>query len=266
MWIMNQDQIVKMIKRQLACELNCDPEDFSKEENIITTGILHEKRRMFSDRPCFLQMVTFGNNAVISADDRLHPWLHEWAGNRKGICLFEQPWFYELEKELRSRGHRMAPTHHMFVPEPKLMEAPTGLKIRWLEQDGFAEYYGREEFANALCDRFRPERPDVLAVTALDGDTVMGMAGCSADTPQMWQIGIDVLPEYRGKGIGRTLVTLLRNEALRRGAIPYYGTSLSNIPSWKTALSSGFIPAWVETESTEITAEAQAAEERSIGK
>ena len=65
----------------------------------------------------------------------------------------------------------------------------------------------------------------------------------------MWQIGIDVLPEYRGRGIGKTLVTLLKNEAEKRGALPYYGTSLSNLASWKIALGSGFAPAWVETES-----------------
>ena len=92
----------------------------------------------------------------------------------------------------------------------------------------------------------------MLAVIALDGEKIMGMAGCSADTPLMWQIGIDVLPEYRDRGIGKTLVSLLKNEAIRRGAIPYYGTSLSNIASWKTAISCGFVPAWVETESREV--------------
>ncbi len=29
----------------------------------------------------------------------------------------------------------------------------------------------------------------------------------------------------------------------------YYGTSLSNVYSWRTALASGFIPAWIEAES-----------------
>ena len=138
----------------------------------------------------------------------------------------------------------------MFLPSPEYLDIKTDLKVNWLEQKDIGAYYGREEFPNALCDRFHPERPDVLAVTALDGDKIMGMAGCSADSPDMWQIGIDVSPEYRGKGVAKTLVGLLRDEAFRRGAIPYYGTSLSNIPSWKTALASGFIPAWIETEST----------------
>ena len=88
----------------------------------------------------------------------------------------------------------------------------------------------------------------MLAVVAMDGDIIMGMAGCSADTPSRWQIGIDVLPQYRRMGIGTILVKLLKNKIFRRGAIPYYGISLSNIGSWKLALASGFLSMWVEAE------------------
>ena len=249
---MNREQIDQAVKRQLSYEFNCRPEDFSKEENVITAGILHEKRRMFSDKPFFLQMATFGNNSVITADERIHPWLQEWAGGRKGYWLFEQHNYIELDQKLREYGYHMSLTHHMFVPVPEYMNMKTDLTIRWLEQEDIAAYYGREEFSNALCDRFYPERPDVLAVTALDGGKIMGMAGCSADTPEMWQVGVDVSPKYRGRGIGKTLVSLLRDEVFRRGALPYYGTSLSNLPSWKTALSCGFVPAWVEAESLEL--------------
>ena len=249
---MTEKQILDTIRKQLSYEFNCSPEDFLKEENVITKTILHEKRRRFSEKEFFLQMATFGNNAVISADERIHPWLNEWVKDKRGFWLFEQHNFFELETRLREYGYKMALTHHMFVPTPELLNIKTDLRIKWLEQKDLAEYYGKEEFSNALCDRFRPDRPDVLAIVALDGDKICGMAGCSADTPEMWQIGIDVLPEYRGKGIAKTLVALLRDEAFRRGAIPYYGTSLSNIASWKTAISCGFVPTWIETESREV--------------
>ena len=239
------------IKLQLSYDLNCDPTDFSREENVITRAVMHEKRRVFTDKDIFFRMATFGKNTVISADEELHPWLEEWVQDKSGIWLFEQHNFYELERKLRVYGHKMALTHHMFMPEPRFLNITTDLKIRWLEQKDIAEYYGRKEFPNALCDRFYPKRPDVLAVAALDGDKMMGMAGCSADAPDMWQIGIDVLPEYRGRGIAKTLVSLLRDETFRRGAIPYYGTSLSNLGSWKTALACGFVPAWIEVESKE---------------
>ena len=237
------------VKKQLTYEFNCAPDDFSKDENTITTSILHEKRRKFSEELFFIQMATFGKGTVISADESIHPWLHEWVKDKNGIWLFEQHNFFELEKEVRKYGYKMAHTHHMFLPNSELLDIDTDLHIKWLEQEEIMGFYGREEFSNALCDSFKPERPDVLAVVALDGSKIMGMAGCSADSPKLWQIGIDVDPIYRGRGVARTLVTLLRNEVFKRGAIPYYGTSLSNLASWKTALSSGFTPAWIEVES-----------------
>ena len=246
--MLTKDGIERKFKEQLALELNCAPEDFSGEENVITGPVLHENRRKFSDRPFFLQMATFGAGAVISADERLHPWLREWTKGKRGFWLFEQHNYLELDRLLRGYGYKMALTHHMFTPTTEIAAVETGFPVRWLEQGDIPPFYGREEFSNALCDRFRPERPDMLAVAALDGEEIMGMAGCSADTPELWQIGIDVLPRYRGRGIGKTLVALLRNEALRRGALPYYGTSLSNIASWRVALASGFLPAWVEAE------------------
>ena len=246
--MLTKDEIERKFKEQLALELNCAPEDFSGEEIIITGPVLHENRRKFSDQTFFLQMATFGAGAVISADERLHPRLREWAKGKRGFWLFEQHNYLELDRLLRGYGYKMALTHHMFTPTTEIAAVETGFPVRWLEQGDIPPFYGREEFSNALCDRFRPERPDVLAVAALDGEEIMGMAGCSADTPELWQIGIDVLPRYRGRGIGKTLVALLRNEALRRGALPYYGTSLSNIASWRVALASGFLPAWVEAE------------------
>ena len=248
---MTKDEIARKFMEQLALELNCAPEDFSREETIVTAPVLHENRRRFSDKPFFLQMATFGGGAVISAEEALHPWLREWTKGKRGFWLFEQHNYFELGLQLRKYGYKMALTHHMFLPAPKPAAVETDLPVRWLEQADISPFYGREEFSNALCDRFHPERPDVLAVLAMDGEEIMGMAGCSADTPELWQIGIDVLPRYRGRGIGKTLVALLRNEAFRRGALPYYGTSLSNIASWHVALASGFLPAWVEAEARE---------------
>ena len=248
---MTAEDIRRRFLGQLALELGCAPEDFSGEGTVITAPVLPEGRRRFSDRPFFLQMATFGAGAVISADEALHPWLREWTKGKQGFWLFEQHNYFELDRRLRPYGHQMAMTHHMFLPVPGFPVPETDLTLLWLEQEDIPPYYGRPELSNALCDRFHPERPDVLAVAAVEGEQLLGMAGCSADTPDLWQIGIDVLPLYRGRGIGKTLVALLRAEALRRGALPYYGTSLSNLFSWRVALAAGFLPAWVEAEARE---------------
>lgn len=54
------------------------------------------------------------------------------------------------------------------------------------------------QWSNALCEKRK--RLDVLAVGAYDGETLIGLAGCSADCEEMWQIGIDVLPIISAPG------------------------------------------------------------------
>lgn len=78
------------------------------------------------------------------------------------------------------------------------------------------------------------------------------MAGASEDSKTLYQIGIDVLPEYRGKGIGTNLVALLKQELLKRGKIPFYGTAVSHIISKNTAINAGFFPAWAEVYSRKL--------------
>ncbi len=83
-------------------------------------------------------------------------------------------------------------------------------------------------------------------VGAFRDGKLLGMAGASADSPDLWQIGIDVLPEARGGGIGVMLVSLLRNEILREGKVPFYGAAVSHAISQSIAVRAGFVPAWAE--------------------
>ena len=98
---LTKEEIDHRIKTQLSYECNCDPEDFSGKETLITAAVPHEKRSVFSVNFPFLQMATFGTNAVISADERIHPWLHEWVRGKQGFWLFQHEYYFELETELR---------------------------------------------------------------------------------------------------------------------------------------------------------------------
>lgn len=237
------------LKRLLALDFNCSPEDFDKAESVITRSALNEGRRAYGTEPPFCRMATMGGNAVITADERLHPFLREYIKVEQGHWLFEQHQILALEAELNKYSYTINHSHHMFLYDKSrdLHEFKREFPVKWFygkeEIEGF---YGDSRFPNAICTEYDPTRPDTIAVCAYDGDTIMGMAGCSEDSPHWQQIGIDVLPEYRSIGVGSYLVGILRDEIIHRGDIPFYGTGLANYHSWNIALNCGFRPVWVE--------------------
>lgn len=229
----------------LSLEFNCSPEDFTKSENILTVSAINEGRRIYSPEKYFFHMVTTGRGAVITADEFLHPFLHQFIKDRAGHWLFEQDNLTGLERELNKFDYTLTASHHMFLPATDATPR-IDASVRWFYGEQIKQFYGDGRFPNAICPEFQPNRPDRIVVCAYDGDKIMGMAGCSEDASHWMQIGIDVMPEYRSLGVGTYLVTLLKNKILENGDIPFYGTSLSNYHSWNIALNCGFRPAWVE--------------------
>lgn len=233
------------LKKLLSLELNCSPEDFGKTENIITAPALNEGRRIYQQEPYFFHMATLGGNAVITADERMYGFLREWSADKQGHWLFELPNLLPLEKELNKYGYTLSQSHHMFLPQQQC--TPVGsFETKWFFGSEIHRFYGDGRFPNAICAEYLPHRPDTIVVCAYIGGRIAGMAGCSEDAKGFQQIGIDVMPQFRSQGVGSYLVALLRKEIEKRGDIPFYGTSLSNLHSWRIALKCGFRPAWVE--------------------
>lgn len=267
---MTKQQIIARAKAQVALEYSCAPDAFDGDGNIITVSRLNEGRREYRPGAHFLSMASFGRGAVITADERIHSWLAEYLESEdepiQGHWLFEHHRLSAIDAECRKYGKKISGTFHMYLPDERIGVSVFDVKVKWYEQDEIIPFYGNEQgvrtdnsgekpvckiFPNALSPAPNPHRPDMLAVAAYDGDLMTGMAGASADTPDMWQIGIDILPGYRGRGIAAQLVTQLKNEVLRQGFLPFYGTSLSNLGSQNVARASGFYPAWIEATTEE---------------
>ena len=249
---MTKNEAIAAAMRQLAIEYSCEPDAFACDENIITISATNEGRRIYRPGASFLSFVCFGRGAVVTADKRIHGWLRDYLrdGNEPiaGYWLYERVHRQAIDAECGKYGKTLEDTFHMYLPDARVSARAVDIPVKWFEEDEIIPFYGAEQklFPNSLSPFPNTYRPDKLAVAAYDGDKIIAMSGASADTPDMWQIGIEVLPEYRSRGIAAHLVSLLKNEILRRGKLPFYGTSLSNLGSQNVARAAGFFPAWIE--------------------
>ncbi|BCZ46275.1 hypothetical protein psyc5s11_23420 [Clostridium gelidum] len=237
-------EILQIAKEQLTLDYNCQMSDFEKEKNTIVKNKLIDGRRIYGSDGCFIKILCFGGRAIISTSPKLMLWCGEKLLNRDAAWFFEYPKLREIDLKIQEFGHEIADIHHYYLPNPNVSCIEPITSVKWYEYVDLFQFENDNRFGEALA--FDKNHPDVLAVAAFDGDDIMGMAGASADSKTIWQIGIDVLPKYRGKGIGTNLVTLLKNEILKRGKIPFYGTVESHFHSQNIAVSSGFFPAWAE--------------------
>ena len=142
----------------------------------------------------------------------------------------------------------------------------TRLRVDLLSEEQIESFRGDKRYSNALG--FSTTRPDVLVLAAypVDEDVPdapaagespalaypIAMVGLSDDSPIMRQIGIDVLPAFRGAGIASALVRDAARLTLAEGYLPFYGTSPSHMLSQRVALNAGLVPTWWEYVSTSM--------------
>lgn len=241
---MTGKEILQTALRQSAVDCSCAPEDFLSSENAAFPSKKQPGTRKYLALPQLLDFVSYGHAIVASGREDLLPLARKHMEAFPGHTAFEAAGIVSLARALAPLS--LAPVYdgEYFLPDPeRLREHACLFPLRVLEKDALAGLY-RPEWSNALCER-RHEL-DMLAVGAYDGSTLVGLAGCSADCETMWQIGVDVLPEYRSLGIAKALTSRLALETLRRGRVPFYCCGWANISSARNAHACGFRPAWAQ--------------------
>lgn len=241
---MTNREILKIAMEQSAIDLGANAADFEKNENVIVTSTVSDGARRYLKLPFTCQIVSYGNNAVASVSPEFRELTENYINKYPVEHLFETPNMHVLNEAMLKKGQKICFMAEYFLPDLNALRPIAcnyGLKI--LTQKDFSDLY-LPQWSNALCEARK--HLDVLGVGAYDDDRLIGLAGCSADCDGMWQIGIDVLPEYRRQGIASALTSLLAIEILNRGKVPFYCAAWSNIRSVRNAIKSGFRPAWVE--------------------
>lgn len=249
-----RNELIASAAAQLACDYCCNPEDFLSLENKATLSRISSGRRRFREEADFFKAATMGYGTVISAASEMLDFSQDILGKCRGAEIFEQTKIWKINAQLAKYNKAIAFNSIFYLPSTPYRYVPKdGFRLKFYEEKEIvSELYPVKGFDNALMYNASKPRRDVLAVCALNGGQIVGMAGASNDSDRFWQIGIDVLPEYRGLGIATELVSALTQAVFMHGAVPYYGTWSGNIASQNTARRAGYYPVWTEINAYDI--------------
>ena len=249
-----RNELIASAAEQLSRDYCCAAKDFLGLENKVTLARIETGRRVFRDQPDFFKAAAMGRCAVISSASEMLEFSSELASKYSGAEIFDQKRIWLINRKLADYNKAIAVSNIFYLPAtPYRYAAKDGFRLKFYEESEIvSELYPIGGFSNALMYRAGGTRRDVLAVCAFNGRRIVGMAGASSDSPRFWQIGVDVLENYRGLGIGSELVSALTQAVFMHGAIPYYGTWSGNIASQNTARRAGYYPVWSEMNAFDI--------------
>ena len=248
MTVLDGESAMRMVRRVLAADFACEERCFDEEGVSISPAREMAGRRRILFREKSLRAVTMGTGTVVTCSDDRLLWAKENLGGLTGNQVFAPATLARMGELVAGDGQQMEDVLASVVtPERfRTAAAPETIEISIVHEDGIDELHETKGFANALNYTPGPACPDMAAAVARHEGRVVGIAGVSADSDEMWQVGIDVITEYRVRGIGKALVGRATELVFALGKLPYYVTGPANVPSQRLALALGYRPTWTE--------------------
>ena len=234
----------EILEKQLAIDYDCTIEDVHSKENIYRILKVNEGARPIGTEDTLLKIAVYREKLLVMANQILLDWCKETFGQKSGTWLSEPENLIMIHNKLQEHGQKLVDAHHHYIPTKNSHPIEQRFNVKWYEKDEIEVFRGDGRFWEALL--FDVNTPDMLAVCAMEGDTILGMASVTRDCDLMWQIGVNVTEEGRGKGVGAYVTALLKEEVLKRGIVPTYATVESHIKSQKVAFRAGFEPVFYE--------------------
>ncbi|MBK1812020.1 GNAT family N-acetyltransferase [Clostridium sp. YIM B02505] len=225
---MEKSFIDMTIKTYLAEQFFCKVAELEKEQNFFTINSR-------SELP-YIKIMTYNKCVVICTSEALHLKVKEALTDKNRDEIFEFPFIY-------------GQTIH-FIPDVKKVQRlplPKDYSYELLKGSDIQKLKYIKGFDNSLSfDDNAHTRADIIFLAKKDNE-IIGVAGASAETNSLWEVGVDVKPEYRRGGIGAALVANLTVDIMELGVVPFYSASVTNIGSQIVASRSGYMPGWVDT-------------------
>ena len=235
----------------LAAEACCDPRNFLVEgvhlSEIVPGREAASPGRRFPQPEHILLITGMGTSVVVSATMPWMSWVAElFQGVSPGDAFSPRVLSEVAERASRDKYDLHGPYHYGVTCDEdlKLHDTPSGYSIE-VGGPELVQSHEHTDWPNAIPPRAgeHQRRVDIAAVAIRD-EAVVAMATATDDSDVLTQIGIDVHPGHRRRGLGAALTSQVADNILRRGRVPYYGAAADNTASLRTARSAGFELCW----------------------
>lgn len=241
-----------LLVRQLAADFCVSEAEILDAQHHFTTFTPHPERRQYQEiAPCVLKIAVVNGKLLFTGREDVIARCRELYAKANAAWFMEAQNLAELNAMLSVFGACIRHARPFFTCDTPSPVDTQNLTITRYSAEDIEAFRTDDRFDNAYG--FCQAAPDMLGISASQAGELLAMAGASADSPHLWQIGIDVLAHARSRGIAQMLVGLIRNDILAAGKLPYYGTSISHLASQRVALGAGFRPAWFELVAASIT-------------
>lgn len=216
-------------------------EELLSEEYYCSLAELNEKGTVYSvnrksELP-YIKILAYRNCVVVCTSEAIHTKIRELLKDKNRDEIFELPFVY-------GQTIHYVPNNDYF----DRISVSSDYKCEFLLGGDILALKGLTGFQNSLAFDDSGSTPTKAVYIARDGRKIIGVAGAAESSVNgVWEIGVDVMEEYRNARLGTYLVSSLTKELLARNIIPFYSASVTNIGSQMVAGRCGYIPLWVDT-------------------
>jgi RimJ/RimL family protein N-acetyltransferase len=239
-----------IVRSVLAADCACPVSAFMADGLLVTAAEERPGQRRYPPPSKPLFIATMGRGVVVTCHPERIAWLRTTLAGRERDEIFGAPTIAELSRYVARDGQTLGGPSVAFACARETFRPPAdpdGISMSVVEGEDVFDLYQYPGFEYALSYQSDSDnsRPDVAAAAAYRAGEVVGIAGMSADSETMWQIGIEVSANECGAGLGRALVGRLTEVAFQHNRVPAYIAHVSNLRSQALAASLGYWPAWV---------------------
>lgn len=226
---MLKEVIKNKIEELLSKEYYCSPEELNGKETVYSVKFDTEKP--------YIKILAYRNCIVVCTSENLRSKVQALLKDKNRDEIFELPLVY-------------GQTIH-YVPDDDCTEdifISPDYEYECLFEGDILSLKGLTGFENSLEFDENGCTPAKAVYIAKDNNRIIGAAGAAESSVNgVWEVGVDVMEEYRNARLGTYLVRSLTKELLARNIVPFYSASVTNIGSQMAASRCGYIPLWVDT-------------------